>query len=347
MMPRWFTRPVVATLALLVLVLATPAVSAQTPTSGGTLTVGFSADTKTLDPTFSVQFSERQVLYLVFNALVRYGTDFSLQPDLAQSWEIKNDGKQIVFKLRSGVKFHDGTPFDANAVKWNIEHRLDPATASPQRQLLEPIIDNVQVIDPTTVAFNLKQPSPGLLGLLGERPGFMVSPAAAQKYGKEFGSNPVGTGPFVFKEWVRGSHIAVEKNPAYWEAGKPYLDRVDVPGYLGRRGRRSAVDHRRAGLRRRIVSNFDRSPARPTRTEAHSDHRRALVLAPVADGQTAVRQCQAPSSRGARHRPQAPQRHRHGGPGKRVRWAHTSRPVVVRRSPSSPTPTIPKRPRHC
>jgi peptide/nickel transport system substrate-binding protein len=180
----------------------------------------------TLDPTFSVQFSERQVLYLVFNALVKYGPDFSLQPDLAQSWEIKNDGKQVVFKLRTGVKFHDGTQFDANAVKWNIDHRLDAAVASPQRQLLEPIIENVQVIDPATVAFNLKQPSPGLLGLLGERPGFMMSPAAAQKFGKEFGDNPVGTGPFVFKEWVRGSHILVEKNSAYWEAGKPYLDRV-------------------------------------------------------------------------------------------------------------------------
>ena len=150
MIPRWFTRPVVAFLALVGLTLTMPGVWAQTPVKGGTLTVGFSADTKTLDPTFSVQFSERQVLYLVFNALVKYGNDFSLQPDLAQSWDIKNDGKQIVFKLRPGVKFHDGTAFDANAVKWNIDHRLDAATASPQRQLLEPIIDNVQVIDPTT-----------------------------------------------------------------------------------------------------------------------------------------------------------------------------------------------------
>ena len=115
----------------LVLGLAASGLFAQTPTRGGTLTVGFAADTKTLDPTFSVQFSERQVLYLVFNTLVKYGTDFAIKPELAQSWEIKNDGKQVVFKLRQGVRFHDGTPFDANAVKWNIEHRLDPAVASP------------------------------------------------------------------------------------------------------------------------------------------------------------------------------------------------------------------------
>jgi len=201
-------------------------VSGQVPTRGGTLNVGFSADTKTLDPALSVQFSERQILYLTFNTLVKYGTDFSIKPELAQSWEIKNAGKQIVFKLRQGIMFHDGTPFDANAVKWNIDHLLDEATGSPQRQQLAPMISSVDVIDATTVAFNLKQPSPGLLGMLGERPGFMKSPAAARKFGKEFGSNPVGTGPFVFKEWVRGSHITVERNPAYWESGKPYLDRV-------------------------------------------------------------------------------------------------------------------------
>jgi peptide/nickel transport system substrate-binding protein len=221
---RWF-RPAAAAVAALLFATASE-ISAQTPTTGGALTVGFTADTKTLDPTFSVQFSERQVLYLVFNTLVKYGPDFAIKPELAESWQVLKDGKQLVFKLRQGVRFHDGTPFDASAVKWNIEHRLDKAVASPQRQLLEPIIDSIEVIDPATVAFNLKQPSPGLLGLLGERPGFMISPAAAQKHGKELGSNPVGTGPFVFKEWVRGSHIAVEKNPNYWEKGKPYLDRV-------------------------------------------------------------------------------------------------------------------------
>ena len=225
MMPRWFTRPVVATLALG----WTDAHDAwrvgSDAVKGGTLTVGFSADTKTLDPTFSVQFSERQVLYLVFNALVRYGTDFSLQPDLAQSWEIKNDGKQIVFKLRPGVKFHDGTPFDANAVKWNIDHRLDAATASPQRQLLEPIIDNVQVIDPTTVAFNLKQPSPGLLGLLGERPGFMMSPGRGAEVRQGFRQQSRGHGTIRFQGM--GTR-------------KPHRRRAE-PGLLGSRQSRTSI----------------------------------------------------------------------------------------------------------
>jgi peptide/nickel transport system substrate-binding protein len=204
-----------------------------TPQAGGTLNVGFPSDSKTLDPIYSVQFTERQVLYLIFNTLVRFGPDFSIHPELAESWKVEDGGKRVTFKLRQGVQFHDGTPFDAAAVKWNIERRLDPAVASPQRDQLAPIIAGVEAVDPLTVAFVLKAPYAGLLSLLGERPGFMVSPTASQKLGKDFGNAPIGTGPFVFKEWVRGSHISVERNPTYWESGKPYLDRIvfrDISG---------------------------------------------------------------------------------------------------------------------
>lgn len=225
-----------AALAFLVSVFcASTSVAADEPRHGGVLSVGFPSDTKTLDPTYSVQFTERQVLYVIYNTLVSYGTDFSIHPELAESWKIEGDGKRIVFKLRSGVKFQDGTDFDAEAVKWNIDHRLDKAVASPQRQQLDPIIQSVEVIDPLTVTFNLKERSPGLLSLLGERPGFMISPTAAKKLGKDLGNHPVGTGPFIFKEWVKGDHITVERNPNYWEKGKPYLDRIvfrDIAGSI-------------------------------------------------------------------------------------------------------------------
>jgi peptide/nickel transport system substrate-binding protein len=196
------------------------------PKRGGTLTVGFVSDSKTLDPIFSVQYTERQVLYLVFDTLVKYEPDFSIKPELAESWALENDGKRVVFKLKSGVKFHDGTAFDASVVKWNIDQRLDPAVASPQRGQLEPVIASVDVVDPTTVAFNLKTKYAGLMSLLGERPGFMVSPTAWKKAGKEFGGQPVGTGAFVFKEWVRGNRITLERNPNYWQPGLPYLDKI-------------------------------------------------------------------------------------------------------------------------
>jgi peptide/nickel transport system substrate-binding protein len=225
---------IAAVLGLLAASIAAGRADAQAePQRGGVLSVGFPSDSKTFDPTHSVQFTERQVLYVVYNTLVRFGPDFSIQPELAESWKIESDGQRIVFKLRTGVKFHDGTDFDAEAVKWNIERRLNQDVASPQRHQLDPIIESVDVIDPGTVAINLKQRAPGLLSLLGERPGFMISPTAAEKFGKDMGNNPVGTGPFVFREWVKGSHIIVERNPNYWEPGKPHLDRIvfrDIAG---------------------------------------------------------------------------------------------------------------------
>ena len=202
--------------------------AAQTgaPRTGGTLNVGINNDARTFDPIYSVEFSERQVLYLVFNTLVKYAPDFSIQPELADSWQVSADGRHVQFKLHPGVKFHDGRPFDAAAVKWNIDKRLDPATASPQRNLLLPIIGSVDVVDPLTVSFNLKEPYPGIFSLLGERPGFMVSPTAYEKAGKDFANAPIGTGAFLWKSWVRGSALTVERNPDYWEKGLPYLDRV-------------------------------------------------------------------------------------------------------------------------
>jgi len=196
------------------------------PVSGGTLRVAFASDTKTLDPTFSSNFSERQPLYLIYNTLLSINPDASIGPELAESWEILDDGKRLVLHLRKGVVFHDGTPFDAAAVKANLDQRLDPAVGSPLRPQLELIVDSVQVNDPQTVTLNLKSPSPALLGMLAQREGFMVSPTAMKKYGKDFATNPVGTGPFVFKEWIPGNSLTVEKNPKYWEPGKPYLDRV-------------------------------------------------------------------------------------------------------------------------
>lgn len=168
---------------LTAILLATLAVHAQDakPTQGGTLNVGFADDTKTLDPTFSVQWSERQILFPIFNTLVRIAPDFSLEPELARSWDIENDGKRLVLHLQQGVKFHDGTDFDANAVKWNLERRMDEKVKSPQRNQLSPVITNIEVVDPLTVALNLKEPSPPLLSALADRAGFMISPAAAEK----------------------------------------------------------------------------------------------------------------------------------------------------------------------
>ncbi|WP_250527320.1 ABC transporter substrate-binding protein [Caballeronia sp. GAWG2-1] len=196
------------------------------PVTGGTLRVAFTSDTKTLDPTFSVNFSERQPLYLIYNTLLSVTPDASIGPELAERWEILDAGKRLVLHLKDGVRFHDGTPFDAAAVKINLDQRLDPAVGSPLRPQLAAIVESVQADNPRTVTLHLKSPSPALLGMLAQREGFMASPAAMMKYGKDFATHPVGTGPFVFKEWIPGNSLTVDKNPAYWEPGKPYLDRV-------------------------------------------------------------------------------------------------------------------------
>jgi peptide/nickel transport system substrate-binding protein len=198
----------------------------EAPRRGGVLNVAFASDTKTLDPTFSVNFSERQPLYLIYNTLLALKPDFSIGPELAERWTLSDDGKRLTLHLRAGVKFHDGTDFNAAAAKFNLDRRMDPALASPQRGALTEAIEGVDAPDPQTLIIRLKQPSPNLLGMLAQREGFMVSPTAAEKLGKDLSVKPVGTGPFVFKEWVQGNRIVVERNPNYWEAGKPYLDGV-------------------------------------------------------------------------------------------------------------------------
>ncbi len=212
------------------LALSTPwSASAQqeTPRSGGTLTVGLVNDnTKTMDPRLSIQLDERQVLFLLYDTLVAVDRNFSLQPDLAKSWKIENDGKRYVFTLQEGVKFQDGTPFDAAAVKWNIESRLDEKVLSSQRAQLLPVIASIEIVSPSVVAFNLNYQYPSLLADLADRAGLMLSPTAAQKFGQDFGRNPVGTGAFVLKQWVQGTNITLARNPDYWRKGEPYLDSV-------------------------------------------------------------------------------------------------------------------------
>ena len=199
--------------------------AAATPRSGGTLKVALESELRTLDPLKSSQRVERQVYYNMYDSLVTIDSSLKIKPGLATSWQY-TDPTTLQFTLRSGVKFHDGTDFNADAVKFNIDRVLNAASSPRKGELAS--VKSVEVTDPSTVVFHLKRPDAALLSQLVDRAGMILSPAAIQKGGADFGLNPVGagTGPFMFVEWKRDDHLTLKKNPNYWVPGRPYLDQV-------------------------------------------------------------------------------------------------------------------------
>ncbi|MBB6099799.1 peptide/nickel transport system substrate-binding protein [Deinobacterium chartae] len=191
--------------------------------SAQTLTVGIDADPPRLDPALSSALVDRQVLNQIFDKLVDLDTDLKVVPMLAKSWKITNNGTTYTFTLRSGVRFHDGTPLDAAAVKYSLDRNMTLEGSVRKNELSS--IKDVKVINDTTVQINLKNPYGPLLGVLSDRAGMIVSPKAAEKAGKDFGNDPVGSGPFSFVSRKRQDNITLAANTRYW-AGAPKIDKL-------------------------------------------------------------------------------------------------------------------------
>ncbi|WP_462408801.1 ABC transporter substrate-binding protein [Neobacillus sp. Marseille-QA0830] len=200
-----------------------------------TLVYGRGGDSTSLDPITTTEGEAFKVTENIFDTLVSYGEkDTTIQPGLAEKWEVSDDGLTYTFHLRQGVKFHDGTDFNAEAVVFNFERWMNgDEDKFPYYTMFGGyksdeghVIKEVKAVDQNTVQFVLKRPQAPFLKNLAMSPFGMASPAAVEKYGDDFRSHPVGTGPFKFVEWKQNDTITLEKNPDYWQKGLPKLNKV-------------------------------------------------------------------------------------------------------------------------
>lgn len=210
---------------------ATPAL-AQTaaPVKGGTLSIGVESDFEGFDPIKAGVYSNSTVTAasLFYETLMRLDDKGNLIPALALSMTPNEDGSIWVAKLRPGVKFHDGAPFSAQSVADHFNRLLDPANRFAGRAYFA--IEKVEAPDELTAVFKMRGPNAALPKTLAQPSvvTLIISVKALQEKGADYNRNPVGTGPFVFKEWRAADRLIAERNADYWDKDKPYLDRVIV-----------------------------------------------------------------------------------------------------------------------
>jgi peptide/nickel transport system substrate-binding protein len=178
-----------------------------------------------LDPQRESAASGKMVLGNVFDRLVSLDSNMEVVPELAKDWDISDDGLTYTFYLEQGVNFHDGTPFNADAVKFSFDRLIDPDTGSGFFGDYA-MIDSIEVIDDSTVEFTLKYPHAPFLRRLAMTEAGIVSPSAVEELGADFSSHPVGAGPFKVDEWVSGERLVLVRNEDYWRE-LPKLERVN------------------------------------------------------------------------------------------------------------------------
>ena len=222
-------RPLLASLAALAATgTGFEAAHAQTPHNA--LVIGHLAELQTLDPAQAITVSDFRILSNMYDGLTRFkDASLDIEPGLASSWRVSTDGKTYTFKLREGVTFHDGSKFDASAVKFNFDRVLDKnhpynnTGPFPFVFTLGPIA-SVETPDPLTVVFTLRESYAPMLTMMAAGIGSLagISPAAVKQYGKDFSRHGGGTGPFKFQLWESNQRIVLAANPGYWR-GAPKL----------------------------------------------------------------------------------------------------------------------------
>ncbi len=226
--------------AALALCFAAPAALAATPKQGGAATITFNNDLTTLDPHVGYDWQNWSVIKSIFDGLMDYkpGTT-ELEPDLAESYTVSDDGLTYTFKLRDGVKFHNGRAMTSADVKYSFERAVNPATQSPGGGYFGMIagyddvaggkateLSGIATPDDKTVVFTLSRADATFLHLMAINFGYIVPKEDVEAAGADWGKKPVGTGAFKFVEWVPGQNIKLERNKDYFRAGVPSLDNI-------------------------------------------------------------------------------------------------------------------------
>ena len=189
------------------------------------LRIGLNDDPDALDPTISRAYVGRLVFAAFCDKLFDVTPDLKIVPQLATGYEWAANGRSVTIKLRPGVKFHDGEPFNAEAVRFNIERHLTTPGSFRKSEIGE--IKSVEVLNDLTVRLNLSEPLVPLIAALTDRAGMMISPKAARELGDKFGTRPVCAGPYKFVERVAQGKIVGERFADYWDKGNVHIDRVE------------------------------------------------------------------------------------------------------------------------
>jgi ABC-type transport system substrate-binding protein len=216
------------------------AVAAVPAFAAGEIVITYKDDVSTLDPAIGYDWQNWSIIKSLFDGLMDYkpGTT-ELVPDLAESYAISPDGKTFTFKLRPGVKFTNGRALTAEDVKYSIERVVNPATQSPGAGFFGSIVgydevsggkatelSGITVVDPHTVKFELSRPDATFLHVMAINFAHVVPKEEVEKYGADFGKNPVGSGAYRMTEWTLGQRLVLEKNAGYWKPDTPKLDKV-------------------------------------------------------------------------------------------------------------------------
>lgn len=195
------------------------------PVYGGTLVYGKTGVPITLDAAKTTETESSIITDNLFDGLVRQKAGrIAIEPSLAYRWDISEDGKTYTFHLRQNVKFHDGSPFNADAVVYSFERQREGADFEYWRNFnIDQVISSIKTVNDSTVRMQLRQPDATFLNILSLTFLGIVSKESAQQYGNDFAKNPSGTGAFKFVKWEDDGTVVTVANPDYWD-GRPYID---------------------------------------------------------------------------------------------------------------------------